>query len=132
MLGRQSIAFKHLRSLLYVAILVVTTGGCHTYTESYDNAKVRAQEDGLQSALKYIREAIKDYTKDHGKPPHQLDDLVTSGYFNSIPVDPMTNKADWSIEFEPCKGAGPCEKFIKDVHSSSTAKSSKNTLYSEW
>lgn len=132
MLGRQAIAFNCKRSFLYVAILVVTTAGCHTYTESYDNAKVRVQEDALQRALTYTREAIKDYTHDHGKPPHQLEDLVTSGYFNSIPIDPMTNKADWSIEFEPCKGAGPCEKFIKDVHSTSMAKSSKNTLYSEW
>ena len=132
MLGRQPIAFKCKRSLLYVAILVVTTAGCHTYTESYDHATVSVKEDALQRALTYTREAIKDYTNDHGKPPHQLDDLVTSGYFDSLPIDPMTNKADWSTEFEPCKGAGPCEKLIKDVHSSSRAKSSKNTLYSQW
>lgn len=129
---RQIILVKLQRVLVFITIVFTSAVGCHTYTESYDDAKVKAQEDALRAALTYTRQAIKDYTHDHGKPPHQLQDLVTFGYFDAIPIDPMTNKADWSVEFEPCKDPGPCEKLIKDVHSSVTLKSSKGILYSEW
>ena len=129
---RQLSTIKLQSFVVFIAILFVSAPGCHTYKGSYEDAKVRAQEDALRRALTYTRQAIRDYTNDHGKPPSKLEDLVTSGYFDAIPIDPMTDKADWSIEFEPCKGADPCEKLIKDVHSSHRAKSSKGTLYSEW
>ena len=132
MIDRCLIRLNAHRLLPVIAALIMTVASCNRITDSYDKAKTRAQEDALEAALKYTRQAIQDYRKDHGKPPHQLQDLVTYGYLNSLPIDPMTNKADWSLEFEPCNGPDPCEKLIKDVHSSSTAKSSKNNLYSEW
>ena len=132
MLNKQPHAVKLQRFVVFIAFLFVSAAGCHTYKDSYEGARVRTQEDALQRALTYTRQAIRDYTNDHGKPPNRLEDLVASGYFDAIPIDPMTNKADWSIEFEPCKEAGPCEKLIKDVHSSFRGKSSKGTLYSEW
>lgn len=118
--------------LLLLAIVIVTTASCQMVTESQKQAQVKAREDTLQSALKYLREAIRDYTHDHGKPPQRLDDLLTAGYFASLPIDPITGKADWSVEFIPCTGSAPCEQLIKDVHSSSTDRSSKNNRYSEW
>lgn len=130
--NKQPSAVKLQRFVVFIAILFVPAAGCHTYTESYEHAKVKAQEDALERALTYTRQAIRDYANDHGKPPNQLEDLVTSGYFDAIPIDPMTDKADWTIEFEPCQGEGPCEKLIKDVHSSVKAKSSKGSRYSEW
>ncbi len=113
-----------------LAVTIFTMANCHVVTESRDRAQIRAREDALTAALRYVREAISEYIHDHGMPPHQLDDLLTAGYFASIPVDPITGKADWAVEFIPCDG--PCEKIIKDIHSSSTAKSCKNNLYSEW
>jgi len=118
--------------LICIAIIMIITACCHVVNESYDKAKKQTKEDALETALRYTRQAIRDYTDDHGKPPHHLEDLVTSGYFNTIPIDPMTNKADWSVEFVPCVRTAPCEKLIKDIHSSSIAKSSKDNLYSEW
>src|ERR1044072_4497982 len=98
--NKQPSAVKLQRFLVFIAILFLSAAGCHTYKESHEGAKVRTQEDALQRALTYTRQAIRDYKNDHGKPPSRLEDLVTSGYFDAIPIDPMTNKADWSIEFE--------------------------------
>lgn len=123
---------KHSPILAIVASVIIAVTGCQTVTENYDNAKARAREDALATALKYVRQAIRDYTHDHGKPPRQLQDLMTSGYFNSIPIDPITNKPDWTIEFQQCNPPTPCELLIKDVHSSSAEMSSKNTPYSQW
>jgi type II secretory pathway pseudopilin PulG len=124
--------FKSGSILAVVASVIITVTGCQTVTKNYDNAKARAREDALATALKYMRQAIRDYTHDHGKPPRQLQDLVTSGYFNSIPIDPITTKPDWTVEFHRCNPPSPCEQLIKDVHSVSAEISSKNTPYSQW
>lgn len=115
-----------------LAAMWLMFGGCLSVSRDYETAKIRANEDALQTALKYLRQAITEYTNDHGEPPQQLDDLVQGGYFNSLPIDPMTNKSDWSVEFQKCNSPSPCKKLIKDVHSSSTARSSRNNTYSEW
>lgn len=128
-------AFSVSTQLLVLAVIggiVFTATGCQMVSGNYEKAKVRAREDALVTALKYTREAISEYTQDHGKPPHELDDLVKTGYFNSLPVDPMTNKADWTVAFHKCDPPSPCEKLIKDVHSSSTETSSRNDRYSQW
>lgn len=132
MTDRRRMPSKAQALLPFITMLVLTVASCNIVTDSYDKAKARAQEDALEAALKYTRQAISDYRHDHGKPPHQLEDLVTSGYFDSLPIDPTSNKADWSLEFEPCNGPDPCEKLIKDIHSSSNKKSSRNNPYSEW
>lgn len=131
MLNRPLTGVRLIR-LAALAAIVLTFGGCLFITRNYEAAKMQANEDALQTALKYMRQAIRDYTRDHGEAPQQLDDLVQGGYFNSLPIDPMTDKSDWSVEFQECNSPSPCKKLIKDVHSSSTARSSKNNLYSEW
>lgn len=124
------IAISKLRLTLVVAALI-SMPSC-MISESYNDANTKAREESLVKALKYTRDAIRDYTQDYGKPPQQLQDLVAAGYFNHVPIDPMTNKADWTVTLHECETSTPCEKRIRDVHSSSTEKSSKNTPYSEW
>jgi hypothetical protein len=113
-------------------LILCITIGCSTFRQSQEKAEIRGREDALETALRYTRQALKDYSVDHGKPPSKLQDLVSAGYFNHLPVDPMTDRDDWTLEFYPCESPSPCEKRIKDVHSSSTKKSSKGTFYSEW
>ena len=131
MLHRPLIGVTLIR-LATLAAMVLTLGGCLFINRDYEAAKRRANEDALETALKYMRQAISDYKTDHGEAPEKLDDLVQGRYFNSLPIDPMTNKSDWFVEFQKCNSPSPCKKLIKDVHSSSTARSSKNDLYSEW
>lgn len=118
--------------LVILATALIHGIGCQVVNEDYHHAQRMAREDALARALNYTRQAIRDYTADHGKSPRQLDDLVTSGYFDVIPVDPFTNKPDWTVEYHECNPPIACERLIKNVHSSSKEKSSKNNLYSEW
>jgi hypothetical protein len=55
-----------------------------------------------------------------------------AGYIRSIPEDPMTGKRDWKVTIgeDPKLAKGP--KGVVDAHSSSSAKSSGGTPYSEW
>jgi len=132
MLNRKFLSVKLGVGLGLISLLVVFASSCFLVMPNYERAKVQAREAALETALSHMREAIRDYTEAHGKPPHQLQDLEESGYFVSLPVDPMTNKPDWTVDFYPCNSTGPCEKLIKDVHSSSHEKSSRNNPYSEW
>jgi len=78
-----------------------------------------------------MRDGIRKYTNDKGGPPKSLEELVHTGYISYIPRDPVTNEIDWVIVRYDCSAFPNCKKGIKDVHSASTAKSSKGNPYSE-
>ena len=79
-----------------------------------------------------MRDGIRKYTSDKGRPPQNLDELAEGDYITHIPRDPVTNEIDWVIVFYDCSASANCKKGIKDVHSASTAKSTKGNPYSEW
>ena len=60
----------------------------------------RAREATLSVDLCVLREMIDNYTVDRRKPLRSLDDLVEAGYLREIPVDPVTRKKDWVVEFD--------------------------------
>jgi len=60
----------------------------------------RAREAALSVDLCVMRAAIDNYTFDRQKPPGSLGDLVEAHYLREIPVDPITRKKDWVVEFD--------------------------------
>ena len=48
-------------------------------------AQTRVAE--LEAEGRVIRDAVKYYTVDKGKPPQSLDDLMEAGYINQLPAD---------------------------------------------
>ena len=40
--------------------------------------------------------AIDQYSSDKGKPPQSIDDLVKGKYLHEMPIDPITEKSDWT------------------------------------
>jgi hypothetical protein len=91
----------------------------------YQTMLLKSRESTLEVNLAALRGTIVQYTKDKHKPPQSLHELVDAGYFAKLPVDPMTQaNGTW----EPViAGQG-----ITDVHSGSTAISSKGTAYRAW
>jgi hypothetical protein len=77
-----------------------------------------------------MRDGIAKYTKDKGRPPQSLNELVDTGYISHIPRDPVTNELDWVVVLYDCSASANCKQGIKDLHSASTAKSTKGSLYS--
>src|SRR6266581_7064621 len=66
----------------------------------YNQSILRAKESVLKQDLFQMRSLISQYTLDKQKAPTSLDDLVQAQYIKQIPVDPITNKADWEAEQE--------------------------------
>lgn len=99
----------------------------------YQHHVIQAREAVLKQNLETLRKVLEQYRLDKGQSPQSLDDLVTAGYLPKIPVDPMTNKADWVTEPEDTTEAvDPQQTGIGKVHSSATGTSLSEGEYSTW
>lgn len=61
------------------------------YFHTLDHGKVQVQQQNMAS----LRDAIDKYFGDQGRYPDTIDDLVKKRYLRSVPIDPVTDKADW-------------------------------------
>jgi len=100
----------------------------------YDRSVQRSREAVLKQDLYTMRQAIQQYTLDKQAAPTSLDDLASSKYIGSIPIDPITRKKDWHVDSEDILlTPEQTSSGITDVHSSSDAISSfENTPYNTW
>ncbi len=113
-------------------VLMVTMSSFRSARQGYEEAIRSGDEEILRVNLSNLRDAIREYSSQKGVAPNELNDLVESGYINMIPADPMTGKANWVVVRYQCLPQSKCTNGIKDVRSSSSAKSSKGNAYSEW
>jgi general secretion pathway protein G len=67
----------------------------------YFSGEDRAKENVLKENLYQMREAIQQYYADKGKYPEQLEALATEKYLRSIPLDPVTERADTWVVVPP-------------------------------
>ena len=102
----------------------------------------RANESGLKTNLRTIRDLIDQYYGDQGHYPESLDVLVEKGYVRMVPYDPLTKSSTtWQLVFEePDPLTEPAETDVPeggepgiiDVHSGSPAIALDGTPYVEW
>ncbi len=99
----------------------------------YQQHVVQAREAVLKSNIDQLNKVIEAYRMDKRESPQSLDDLVSAGYFHQLPIDPMTNKADWATEEEDSQTAlDPQQPGILRVHSASTGTALNGEAYSTW
>ena len=118
--------------ILVVMVIITILAGISV--SMYGGSVVRSKEAVLKENLHAMREAIDAYHADKNKWPASLDALVAEKYIRQVPIDQMTNAADWqTTPSEPDHNNPLDEPGISDVHSSSTATSPHTqTPYSEW
>jgi general secretion pathway protein G len=99
----------------------------------YNRTVLAAKEATLREDLFTMRKMIDQYAADKGKLPQTLNDLQTAGYIHEIPIDPMTDAADWQVEFGEDPGSTGGEQGVINVRSSSgDTASDGSSRYSEW
>jgi general secretion pathway protein G len=130
-------AFQRLRGFTFVELMVVITIMVIIISMSipiYNRSIVRAKESVLKNNLFTLRTVIDNYSADKAKAPQNLQDLVTEGYLQKLPVDPMTgNNQSWRIVMEDAsQSISQSEPGIFDVHSGSDKMSLDGTAYAEW
>ncbi len=115
--------------IVITIILILLSLGASKYQQSL----MRSREAVLKQDLFVMRQAIDSYTRDRKAAPQSLDELVTAGYLRKIPVDPMTGRADWRVEFEREPVSADQSTGIENVRSNSESTSPfEGTRYSEW
>jgi general secretion pathway protein G len=128
---RSQRGFTLIEILIVMVIITILAG---ISVAMYSNSITRSKEAVLKQDLKEMREAIDAYRADKNKWPPVLDALVSEKYIREVPVDPITNAADWrTTPSEPDPGNPQDEPGISDVHSASdTVSPHTQTPYSEW
>lgn len=129
------------KSITGVALIVFGLVALVLLATPKDNfrATCKEREAILKTDLRTIRDAIDNYTIDRKQRPHSLQDLVNAGYLRTIPVDPMTGKPDWVLDFEgrptlgdPILSPDLVAKRLNDVHSNSGQVDFNGDAYSTW
>ena len=122
--------FTLLELMIVISILVILAMiGMATYNRTV----LAAKEATLREDLFTMRKMIDQYAADKGKLPQSLDDLRGAGYIHDIPIDPMTDAADWQVEFGEDPGSTGGEQGVTNVRSASGDISSDgSTRYNEW
>jgi len=98
----------------------------------YQKTIQHARETVLKDNLYQMRKMISQYSADKGKLPPSLDALVEAGYVKELPIDPMTDQADWEAEMGEDPNLTQGEQGVVNVRSSSTEESLDGKTYNEF
>jgi general secretion pathway protein G len=121
--------FTLLELITVISIIAILTA---IALPNYKAAIIQAKEAVLREDLFQFRDRIDQYYADKGKYPESLEALLEQGYLRSIPADPMTGAADWTVIPAEPDPDDPDATGIYDVKSSSQAVSASGTPYNEW
>jgi general secretion pathway protein G len=128
--GRGDRGFTLIELITVVAIVAILAA---IAVPQYKISIIQAKEGVLREDLFVFRDAIDQYYIDKGKYPASLDALAEEGYQRKIPVDPITQAADWEPVLEELDADRPGEApGVYDVKSASTQPSLTGTPYNEW
>jgi general secretion pathway protein G len=135
--GSAGRAAKRRRGFTFVELMVVVTIIVILISMAipiYNRSIIRAKESVLHNNLFTLRTVIDNYTYDKQKAPQQLQDLVSEGYLQKIPIDPMTgSNQSWRITMEDAsQSVSQSEPGIFDVNSGSDKMALDGTAYREW
>ncbi len=84
-------------------IALLRTLAIPRYFTAVDNGRVSVQRQNVAT----IRDAIDKFYGDQGKYPESLEELVVKRYLRQMPVDPLTEAANWVVVApqDPTQGA---------------------------
>lgn len=99
---------------------------------TYQRSVQQARETVLKENLFQMRRSIDQYTADKGKFPQALDDLVTGKYLREKPVDPITEKAEWSEVQGENTSSPDAEQGLTDVKSLAEGEDSDGKKYQDY
>jgi general secretion pathway protein G len=100
---------------------------------NYRVAIVQSKEAVLKEDLYRFRDLIDQHYADKGTYPASLEALVEAGYLRKIPIDPITQQANWEVvPAEPDPDNPEEQPGIYDVKSASLETGVNGIPYNEW
>ena len=127
---RSSLGFTLLELMIVISIMMILMA---VAVPLYQHHVIQAREAVLKQNLYQLDSLIEQYRMDRGQSPQTLDDLVTAGYLTKLPIDPMTEKADWTTDPEdPTNAVDPNQLGIARAHSASQVTALNGEAYNTW
>ncbi|HZI17971.1 MAG TPA: prepilin-type N-terminal cleavage/methylation domain-containing protein [Pyrinomonadaceae bacterium] len=122
--------FTLLELMIVISILVILA---MIAVAQYNKTVQAAREATLRDNIYQLNKMVDQYAADKGKLPQSLEELVSAGYIQDLPVDPITGERNWNTEFGDDPGSTESSQGIVRVRSLSNDLSSDGeTRYSEW
>lgn len=89
----------------------------------------RARDTALRNSLWQLRDAIDKFHADQSRYPAGVDELVARRYLRSLPVDPVTQRADtWQWQAP----AGAIGGGVAEVRSGAPGVAMDGSSYASW
>jgi len=123
--------FTLLELMIVISIILILLG---LAAGRYDMTIQRSREAVLKHDLLIMRQAIDNFTLDKQAAPQSLEDLHQAGYLREVPMDPMTQQADWDAVYDNVvMSPDQVTTGMVDVHSHSALTSRfDGTAYNTW
>jgi general secretion pathway protein G len=126
---RRQGGFSLLELMIAMFILIILLS---VAVPTYQRSVQHARETVLKENLWQMRRAIDQFTSDKGKLPGSIDDLVKGGYLRETPIDPITEKSEWTEVKGQDNSSSRGEEGLKDVKSVAEGTDSDGVPYSEY
>jgi general secretion pathway protein G len=91
---KKSAGFTLIELVVVISVIsLLLTIAMPRYFASLDRGKITVQQQNLMA----IRDAIDKFYGDNNRYPNELNELVAKRYLRAIPVDPLTEEANWKV-----------------------------------
>ena len=129
--GRPLRGFSLLEMMMVVTLILIVAAVSKPF---YRTALIRAREDVLRERLFTLRHLIDEFTRDIGRAPLSLNEVVEKGYLKRLPTDPFTGSNETWVETKEDAPLSASQKTlgIVDVRSGSEEISLEGNPYNSW
>ena len=123
--------FSLLEMMMVIAVILIIAA---ISTPFYKTAIIPSREALLREQLFTLRNLINEFTRDIGRAPLSLDEIVEKGYLKRLPTDLFNGSNETWVETKEDQPLSPSQKTlgIVDVHSGSEETSLEGTPYKSW
>lgn len=126
-MGHQGFSLLELLIAMFILIILISVA-----VPTYRNSVQHAREVVLEENLFQMRRAIDQYAADKEKLPQSLQDLVDANYFREIPVDPLTEEAEWNEIVGEDPNSPDGAQGLVDVRSLAEGQDTEGKKYSDY
>ena len=99
---------------------------------AYQSIQLKARETLLKQNLREMRIALDQYAADREAMPQSLEELVSARYLREMPIDPITEQADWIVEYEEDDISIDGGQGIQNVRSNAPGEGTDGVAYREY
>ena len=126
-IGQAGFTLLEMMITMFIIIILLSVA-----LPTYQRSIKQARENVLRQNLDTMRRSIQQYGADKGKLPESVDDLVSKEYLSERPVDPITNKTDWTEITGDDVNSTKGEQGLKNVKSTAEGEDDEGVKYEDY